>query len=100
MKKPDLGALKTFFFEKGEKIGVILCTGVMVLIVGWSLYSGFTTGGAPSGKSWPKEIQDGADAIEARIRAPFQGEKQEPPKVGPPWPPVQNDFAWGSLFNL
>jgi hypothetical protein len=99
MKKPDLGAVKTFFFEKGEKIGVVLCTGIMVLIVGWSLYKGFTSGGAPSGKSWPKEIETVAQNINQQMNRPA-GEKPEPPKMGPPWPPEESNFAWAALFNL
>jgi hypothetical protein len=99
MKKPDLGAIKTFFFEKGEKVGVVLCTAVMVLIVGWSLYKGFTTAGAPSGKSWPDEIKGVAEALDRQMQAPA-GDKPAPPKMGPPWQPEQNNFAWASLFNL
>lgn len=99
--KVDLTGVKQYLFEKGERVGLIGCTVIMVLVVGYALYSGFTAGGAPSGKSWDEELAGGTKKVhEGVTRATLQ----DPP---PPlkledcnWPGVRSNYSFTSMFPL
>ena len=48
--KPDLSGVKSFFFEKGEKVGMIACVAAAVALVGYGLMGGVGASTNPVGR--------------------------------------------------
>ncbi len=66
--KLDMSAIKQFLFEKGERVGLIACTAIMVLVVGYALYSGMSSRGADTGEPWDKAISTAANRVRQQIQ--------------------------------
>ncbi len=99
--KMDLSRVKQFLFEKGERVGLIACLGIMVVVVGYSLYSGFSARGTERGEPWPEAITKAAKSTEQQVLNAQPGEP--PPPLDPSfanWPPIISTFSWLSLFPL
>jgi hypothetical protein len=101
--KFDMANVKRFLFVKGEKIALVACTAITVLIVVTSLYSGFTSRGADSGKPWDVAIEEKRKAMDQAILSARLNEAEVPP---PPdihqsqWKFVVSPFPWAPPMVL
>src|SRR5438128_908923 len=101
--KFDTAKVKQFLFAKGEKIGLIACTAITVLVVASSLYTGFTARGTDSGQPWDVAIDKEANKMQEAINRVQLNEKDVPP---PPnisiqqWPFVISPFPWAPPMVL
>lgn len=87
--KLDTAALKQFMFEKGERVGLIACTVIMVLVVGYALYSGLSSRGTEKGEPWDVAINKAADRLKQNIAAVTLKEEDLTAKV-----PKAENFNW------
>jgi hypothetical protein len=101
--KVDLTVAKQFLFEKGEKVGLIGCTAIMILIVGYALYSGLMARGAPSGKSWDAEIAQGATSLDQSFGRVSLDPKDVPEEIrvdDTVWKLVPSFYSFAAMFPL
>lgn len=91
--KFDMASVKQFLFAKGEKIGLVACTAITVLVVATSLYSGFTARGTDAGKPWDVAIEEKAKAVQVAIDNARLDEKEVPP------PPKIDDTKWRFVIS-
>jgi hypothetical protein len=90
-KKPDLSAVKNFFFHYGERVALFACIGIAVLLLVWGL-AGATGPGTKNGDPWSKVLSAEAQKVNQRVQTP-DGEAIPPPE---PIPPL---LAWLSRAN-
>ena len=91
--KFDMANVKQFLFAKGEKIGLIVCTVITVLVVATSLYSGFTARGTDSGQPWDAAIEAKSKAMQESINRV----QLDPKDV--PAPPKIDETRWKFVVN-
>lgn len=87
--KFDMAAVKQFLFEKGERVGLIACTVIMVAVVGYSLYSGLSSRGTDKGDPWDKALTEAADRLKRNIASVTLNPDELKTKV-----PNARDFMW------
>ena len=101
--KFDMASVKQFLFAKGEKIGLVACTAITVLVVATSLYSGFTARGTDSGEPWDVAIEKKAKAMKDGMSRATLNVNEVPP---PPdlektkWKFVVSPFPWAPPMVL
>ncbi len=69
-KKFELGNVKQFLFEKGERIGLGICAGFALLLVALGIKSALGSGAPVNGKTWDVALKDEAKNLNARISIP------------------------------
>jgi len=95
--KPDLSGVKSFFFEKGEKLGMFACAAAAVGLIGYGLMGGI---GANTG-GYASSIKGSAQQIRISMD---KGHPTPPADTGKKadysdkWPVMASDFPQGSLF--
>ncbi len=68
-KKPDMTAVKDFFFKYGERVGLFTCIGVALLL----LVMGFadaTGPGTPGGEGWDLTLKKVGSPIKQKLAHP------------------------------
>jgi hypothetical protein len=86
--KLDGAAIKQFFFEKGERVGLIACTLIMVLVVGYALWSGMSSRGTEKGEKWDVGITSASKRVQEAIQRATLNEE------GPKNLPDVNKMKW------
>ncbi len=97
--KVDLSGVKTLFFERGEKIGMIACLAAAVVLVGYGVMSGMGAKSTSSGVPYTTAIENHTK----RARGELQ-RGQEVPSVPPSnytatYPYERPNFLQGSLYQ-
>lgn len=101
--KIDMSNVKQFFFEKGEKVGLIGCTAIMVLVVAYALYSGMSSRGTDTGKEWDKAIIEASNSLQQRIRSATLSDSDKPGPVNIvdfQWRTVMSAYSYLSMFPM
>ncbi len=93
--KVDLSGVKTFFFERGEKIGMIACVAAAAVLVGYGVMSGMGTS-TPYPAAFKATSKDLRDKMEAG--QPIAPLASSGFPTGPFEPQKPGDF-WGSFFH-
>ncbi|MCS7045206.1 MAG: hypothetical protein NZO58_02500 [Gemmataceae bacterium] len=99
----DMSSVKQYLFEKGEKVGLIVCLALMVLVVGLAMHTGLTSGGSDAGRPWEKEIAEGAQRLRAAINSADLPDDQLPPPIDPEqyrWYFMPSNYSFVPLFPL
>ncbi|GEM_PF-7072778 len=101
--KIDMSAVKQFFFEKGEKVGLIGCTAIMVLVVAYALYSGMTSRGTATGGDWGTAITDASNNLNRSIQNAAINKDDLPPPVDlgkSNWIPIFSGYTFLAMFPM
>jgi hypothetical protein len=83
IKKLDLSGVKNYLFQKGERIALVLCSVLSLLLLGMGIMKAME-----SGTSYAKSYMDARTTIEKQIKPVVDDGK---PPVPPPW---VDDWAW------
>lgn len=102
--KVDLSGVKTFFFEKGDKLALVVCLATAGLLVGYGVLSGMGARTAPNSnnKTWGDHYAVIAKDLQNRVR---KGEGEIPAITitypDPKWVPTRpSDEPFARLFEI
>ncbi|MBI3408118.1 MAG: hypothetical protein HY040_07150 [Planctomycetes bacterium] len=84
-KKVDFAALKERFkkymFNHGERVGLAVCAGLAVLLIGMGVWNGLTSSRPKSGEPWHKVLNAKADEVNTNVQhASLSEEKKKFPE--------------------
>lgn len=99
--KVDLSGVKSFFFERGEKVGMIACAVVGLGLFGYGIVGGFGAKSAPGGKSYPDAIKTEVASIQSKLSEGSEVEDfpDPTPKDGIEWKAIRLPFKQGQMFT-
>src|SRR5262249_21396522 len=88
LKKIDLSGVKDFLFNKGERIGVVVCGAIAILFLGMGIMTAM-------GARTPYAENLGKQAAQLESAARDEGKVVQPPDASPPpaWPLVREIFG-------
>ncbi len=89
-KKLDLGKLKDFFFQYGEKVALGVCGALAVTLLALGFLRASGAGNHPTGKRWDEALTSGARSVESKVASASLNEDEIKGK----YEVKKDDFIW------
>lgn len=100
-KKIDLSGVKQFLFDKGERIGLVACGALAVLLVSIGVLKALSPSRAPDGSPYDEALKKLAKGVETKLAQNVEGEDDGSKKVKTiniDWGLVSPYFEWTALY--
>jgi hypothetical protein len=97
LKKIDLTAVKTFLFQKGERLGLVICAAVGLVLLGMGIMK---AGG--SSTTYVNDFRITREKKESLIRVtaiPDEGKEKKPATIPPVWAEVTSKIVLTPYIN-